>query len=48
MKVLILLLIVGSYGCYPTKCNPSKDPLQCQCPNGPCGPYPARLDGGVR
>jgi len=26
--------------CYPTKCDPLKDPTGCKCPDGACGPYP--------
>ena len=27
--------------CYPKDCDPAKDPLQCRCPPGACGPYPS-------
>lgn len=34
-------------GCYPKNCDPKTDPLKCQCPDGPCGPYPGIKDAGA-
>lgn len=36
-----------SSGCYPTPCNPKTDPLRCECPSGPCGPYPGETKPGA-
>lgn len=36
--IAIVSLVVIS--CYPKNCDPNTDPLRCQCPPGPCGPYP--------
>jgi hypothetical protein len=38
--------------CYPKTCDPARDPLRCECPPGPCGPYPGetstRVDAAAR
>lgn len=38
---MVVGLGLAGWGCYPKNCDPKTDPLKCQCPDGPCGPYPA-------
>lgn len=44
MRMRLFLALVAlelAAACYPTLCDPAKDPLRCECPPGPCGPYPS-------
>lgn len=44
IRILLLaalaVAIGGAGACYPKNCDPATDPLRCQCPPGPCGPFP--------
>lgn len=48
MKTLAVLAVAlaALAACYPTKCDPAKDPTGCACPSGACGPYPGPTPGG--
>lgn len=53
--VVVLTISILTIACYPKNCDPNTDPLRCQCPPGPCGPYPSPMpvppvrqgDGGM-